>query len=180
MRLETDRLILRLIEKSDAPALFPLINDPDVARNLKTVPHPYPENELVPWIRKARIAARKKERFEMAIVLKETGLPVGACSLLHISWEHLRSEIGYWIGKPYWGQGYMTEAVTKMLDFGFADLGLESIHAYCFIRNPASIRVLEKAGFTHEGYIRHAIRKDGEFLDVRLLGMIREDYLSRK
>ncbi|MCX6377364.1 MAG: GNAT family protein, partial [Armatimonadetes bacterium] len=95
-------------------------------------------------------------------------------------WDHLRAEIGYWLGKPYWGQGYLSEAVAGMLEFGVMDLGLGSIHAYCFIRNPASLRVLEKAGLTHEGHIRHAIRKDGEFLDVLLLGMIREDYLSRK
>ena len=180
MKLETERLILRPIAESDVMLLHPLIDDPDVAAAMLSTPHPYPEHEFRSFTKKALEAVQRGERYEMVIVPKETGLLIGAIRLFNISREHLRSEIGYWLGKPYWGRGYMTEAVTRMLDLGFTDLGLESIHAYCFIRNPASIRVLEKVGFTQEGYIRHAVRKDGEFLDVRLLGMIREDYLSRK
>ena len=175
MRIETERLILRPMEESDADALFPLINDADVAINMLSVPHPYPEDAYVPWIRQSREAMERKEMYETAIVLKETGLPIGACTIMNISWGHMRAEIGYWLGKPYWGQGYMTEAVKGMLRFGFEELGLERIYAICFKRNKASARVLEKAGLKYEGLMRHGVKKGDEFLDVPLFGIIRED-----
>ncbi len=176
MGLETERLILRPVEEGDAPDLFPLINDPDVAAGLLTMPYPYPEEKLVPWIKTTRAAMSRKERYEMVMVLKETGLPIGACSLNEISWKHLHAEMSYWLGKPYWGQGYMTEAVKRMLAFGFEELGLERIYACCFTDNPASARVLEKAGFGYEGCARHEYKKGDKFVDMLHFGMIREDF----
>jgi len=175
MKLESERLILRPIEESDVPALFPLINDADVAADMLSVPHPYPEDEYVPWIRKAREAMERREQFPMAIVLKETGLPIGACDILNISWDHMRAEIAYWIGKEYWGRGYTTEAAKRMIEFGFEELGLERISAGCFPRNKASARIIEKLGFTFEGLARHAYKKDGEFLDELRFGILRSD-----
>ena len=176
MNLETERLILRPIEETDVPALFPLINDADVARNLMKVPHPYPEEEYVPFIRKVREAMQRREQFDMAIVLKETGLPVGSCAIEDISWEHMRGEIGYWLGQKYWGQGYMTEAVRRMAQFAFEELGFQRLHAYCFTWNAGSIRVLEKTGFRREGHIRRAVKKGDEFIDVFLYGLLRQEF----
>lgn len=178
MMLETERLILRPIEESDALALFPIINDPDVASGLLTMPHPYPEDGLVPWIRKAQEAMGRKEQYHMVIVLKEPGLPMGVCSLSDLSWEHANAELGYWLGKKYWGRGYMTEAVTGIVRFGFEELGLERIYACCFANNPASARVLEKVGFRYEGCARHEYKKDSEFVDMRHFGMIRQDFIE--
>ena len=176
MQLETKRLILRPIEETDVPALFPLINDPDVAATMVSTSYPYPEDEFLAFFKRALEAMERRERYEMAIVLKGTGPPIGAVRFFHISWEHLRGEIGYWLGQKYWGQGYMTEAVNRMAQFGFEELGFERIHAYCFPRNAASIRVLGRAGFRQEGHIRHGVRKNGEFNDVLLFGIIREDF----
>ena len=176
MQLETERLILRPIEESDAPALFPLINDADVAAGMLTIPHPYPEDAYVPWIRKSREAMERREMYEMAIVLKETGLPVGACTFSNISWVHMNAELGYWLGKEYWGRGYTTEAVRSMLAFGFEELGLERTYACCFTDNAASARVLEKAGFKYEGCARHEYRKDDKFMDMLRYGIIRQEY----
>ncbi len=179
MLLETERLILRPIEETDVPALFPLINDADVARNLMRVPYPYPEEQYAPWIRKAREAMERKEQYDMAVVLKETGLPIGAIGFHDVVWSHMRAEMGYWFGKPYWGNGYATEAAMGMLQFGFDELGLERIHAYSFTRNKASANVLRKIGMTYEGSARHAFRKNGEFLDIFLFGIIREEFAAR-
>ncbi|HET6453291.1 MAG TPA: GNAT family N-acetyltransferase [Armatimonadota bacterium] len=176
MRLETERLILRPIEETDVPALFLLINDADVACNLMRVPHPYPEEDYAPWIRNAREKMERREQFDMAIVLKETSLPIGSCAIEDISWEHMRGEIGYWLGQKYWGQGYMTEAVRRMAQFAFEELGFERIHAYCFPQNAASIRVLGRAGFRQEGHIRHGVKKGDEFIDVYLYGLLREEF----
>jgi len=176
MHLETERLILRPVEESDVPILHPLIDDADVAATMLSTPHPYPEHEFRAFINSARESLERRERYEMAIVLKETGLPVGAIRLFNIAWEHSRAETGCWLGKKYWGNGYVTEATLRVVRFGFEELGLEGIHAHCLVENKASARVLEKAGLLLEGKIRHAVKKGDEFHDVLLFGIIREDF----
>lgn len=178
MMLETERLILRPMEEADAPAILPFVIDGDVAYNLTRVPHPYPEEELVPFIRKSLAAMERREQFDMVVVLKETGGVIGVCALDDVSWQHMRAEMGYYLGKPYWGQGYMTEAAKRMLEFGFHELGLERIHAYCFVRNTPSAHVLEKIGMTREGLCRRAIKKDDMFLDVFIYGIIHEEFTA--
>ncbi len=176
MHLKTERLILRPFEDTDASVIFPLINEADVVRYLLAVPHPHPEDRLLPWMRSAREATRRRERFHFAIVLRETRLPVGDCSFHDVSWENMSAEFGYWLGKPYWGRGYMTEAVRELVRFGFEDLGLERIHARVQAPNIASIRVIEKAGLKLEYIARREVRKDGEFRDMLHYGLIREEY----
>lgn len=176
MILETERLILRPIAEADVPALHPLVNDPDVAASMLSTPHPYPEDEFRSFVVKAIEALERKERYEMVITRKDTGLPVGAIRFFNIAWEHLRCEMGCWLGKQYWGSGYATESVRRMLRFGFEELGLEGIHAYCLTTNHASVRALEKSGLTLEGHIRHAVKKGDAFHDVFLYGIIREEF----
>ena len=177
MRLETERLILRPMEEGDAPALFTIMNDPDVTHNL-LLPHPFPEDQVLAWITKRREAWEKRVLFAAAIILKETGELIGTCSLTDVSWDHLRAKLIYWLGKPYWGRGYMTEAAGRMMKFGFEELGLERISVGCFARSKASARVIEKLGFKYEGCLRHEFLKDGEFQDELRFGMIREEYVA--
>jgi RimJ/RimL family protein N-acetyltransferase len=178
IELHTDRLMLRPVREVDAQALFPLINDAEVAATMLQVPHPYPRDQFVPWIRITREAMANKERYEMSIVLKETGKPIGVCSL-NINWPNMSAEIGYWLGKSYWGQGYMTEAAARLLKFGFEVLGLERIHARCFVHNKASAKVLEKIGLNYEGIGRHEVKKGDEFLDIMHFGLIRSEFAAR-
>lgn len=175
MKLETERLILRPLKDSDAADLYPIINDPEVSNNL-LVPHPFPKSRMLPWIRERREALLNKERYMLAVVPREIGKAIGICGLIGISWEHMNGEMIYWIGKPHWGKGYITEAGRELLRFGFEDLGFERISVGCFTRNKASSRVIEKLGFAFEGCFRHEFQKDGEFLDVLHYGMLRADY----
>lgn len=174
MKLETDRLIIRPVEEFDAPALFPIMNDPEVTANL-LLPSPYPEDRVLTWIRSAREALDRGDRYELAVVPKDTGRAAGVCSLYRVSWEHLTAELVYWIGKPYWGCGYMTEAARRVLGFGFTELGLERISVGCFSRNEGSARVIEKLGFTYEGVARGEYKKGNERFDTLHFGMLRED-----
>ena len=174
MQLETERLILRPVEEEDAHAVYLMRSDPDVTFNLlsgmRTV------EEAVSWVTRCRKALECKEGYQMAITLKEDGRMIGVCSLLRVSWDHLNAELVYWIGKEFWGKGYMTEAAGRLIKFGFEDLGLERIGVGCFARNKASARVIEKLGFRYEGLARHQFRKDGEFLDELRFSMLREDF----
>lgn len=175
MKLETQRLILRGLEESDAIDLYPIINDPEVSNNL-LVPHPFPKSRMLPWIRERREALRNRERYMLAVVPREVGKAIGVCGLIGISWEHKNGELIYWIGKPYWGKGYTTEAARELVRFGFEDLGFERISVGCFTRNKASSRVIEKLGFKYEGCFRHEFLKEDEFLDVYHYAMLRAEY----
>lgn len=101
---------------------------------------------------------------------------MGAMGLLGISAEHERGEIGYWIGKPYWNQGYCTEAAQAMLNYGFQTLGFSRVVSRCLKRNPASARVMEKIGMTVEGCLRAHEKKWGRFEDVVIYGILRSEW----
>jgi RimJ/RimL family protein N-acetyltransferase len=108
-------------------------------------------------------------------ITDSSGTLVGAISL-RLELGHERAELGYWIGVPYWGRGYATEAAGAMVGYGFDELGLNRIHAHHLARNPASGRVLEKTGFTHEGLHRAHILKNGRFEDIHSFAVLRSDH----
>ena len=99
---------------------------------------------------------------------------IGTVGLAISDFDH-QAEIGYWLGRDYWGQGFCTEAVIAVLDYGFETLGLNRIFAQHIARNGASARVLEKAGFSKEGILRQHARKWGVFEDVICYGMLCKD-----
>lgn len=175
MQLETERLILRPFEDGDAPALMAIMNAPDVTANLLISPT-FSEEDVAETIRKRIEALENRERYCLAVVLKDTGTLIGMCSLTGVSWEHMHAELVYYLGKEFWGKGCMTEAAGRMVQFGFEELGLERIRVGCFARNKASARIIEKLGFKSEGLARHAYCKDGEFLDELRFGMLRSEF----
>ncbi|MGB5303829.1 MAG: GNAT family N-acetyltransferase, partial [Gemmatimonadota bacterium] len=125
------------------------------------------------WIESHVDAFRDRERVALAIADSNAVL-VGAISL-RLDLGHRRAELGYWIGLPFWGRGYATEAVVAMVEYGFKELGLNRIFAHHLARNPASGRVLEKAGFVHEGLHRAHVLKNGRFEDLHSFAVLRAD-----
>ena len=100
---------------------------------------------------------------------------VGAMGLEICETNH-HAELGYWIGRPFWGRGICTEAAQRVVCFGFEQLGLHKIHAHHLTRNPASGRILEKSGMVQEGLFRGHVRKWGVFEDVAMFGILRSDF----
>ncbi len=111
-----------------------------------------------------------------AIVLRDSPQLIGAIGLT-IDREVNKGELGYWIGKPYWNQGYATEAAVAVLAFGFEDLQLNRIRAAHLTRNPSSGRVMEKAGMLLEGTARQDMMKWGKYEDLTIYGILREDWV---
>jgi RimJ/RimL family protein N-acetyltransferase len=95
---------------------------------------------------------------------------------LHIAEAHRRAELGYWIGVPFWGRGYATEAARAAVAFGFETLRLNRIYAHYFAGNTASQRVLEKIGMRHEGRSRQHIQKWDHFVDLENYALLAEDF----
>jgi len=143
--IETKRLKLRRLRMSDAPRIARFCGDPGVGRNLAMTPMPYLDVAAEGWIMITRARAPLGRDFVFAVDLDGDGL-IGAIG------AHKRDEdgfeIGYWFGRPYWGQGYATEAARAFV-VSASQLGrLEAGH---FVDNPASGRVLSKAGFAYTG-----------------------------
>ncbi len=133
------------------------------------IPHPYPEDGATKWIATARPGS------DFAIVLRETREVIGGISIVE-SKQHRRAELGDRSAIAFWGQGYVTEAVRAIIDYGFRVLGLHRVYAECHGDNPASRRVLEKAGMTYEGRLRqHSFRVD-RFADKLVFGVLREEW----
>src|SRR5687768_11207668 len=151
--LDTARLVLRPFTLADAPEVERYVSERDIAAMTLSIPHPYPKGGAEEWIgtHAAKYAAGQLASF--AITERESGALAGAIGL-HLERAHGRAELGYWIGKPFWGRGYATEAGQAMLRFGFEALGLNKIHAAVFIKNPASDRVIRKIGMKWEGRLR--------------------------
>jgi RimJ/RimL family protein N-acetyltransferase len=105
---------------------------------------------------------------------RDSGELFGAVGL-QIEPGHALGELGYWIGVPYWGRGYATEAARALMRYGYSRLGLHRIQARHFLRNPASGRVMEKLGMSREGVLRQSVRKWGRFEDVVLYARLAED-----
>ena len=148
--LQTKRLVLRMFEPEDAPEVQRLAGAWEVARTMLSIPHPYEEGTAERFIEDARRALAAGERVNFAVVLREGRTLLGGVTL-SINGQDDNGKLGYWIGVPYWGQGYATEAVREVVRYGFEELGLHHIHSDHFGSNPASGRVLKKAGLSYEG-----------------------------
>jgi RimJ/RimL family protein N-acetyltransferase len=172
--LHTKRLILRPFSLADVPAVVALAGDWDIAFNTLSVPHPYTEDHAVQWIRQQNEQWKQKQAVTFAIAQADNTL-VGSIGLGLVPSFNL-AELGYWVGKPYWGRGYATEAACAVVDFGFEKLSLHRIQATHFGNNPASGKVMQKVGLLYEGCRRQHTLKWDEYRDIKLYGMLREDW----
>lgn len=169
--LTTARLTLRPISPEHKRAIIPLISERQVARNLLRVPHPYLDHHFDEFMQK--IADSDTDAVYSIFVRDENCLCGGMG--LHLALEHKRAELGYWLGLPYWGRGYATEAAHAVMAYGFDTLKLNRIFASHFSGNDASGRVLEKIGMKPEGKLLKHVLRLGEYRDVLLYGRVRED-----
>ena len=173
--IETKRLRLSPFTLDDAGEVQRLASDRDIASTTLHMPHPYENGMAEQWISTHREKYEKGEEVNFAITHREKGFLIGAIGL-NIIRQHERAELGYWIGKPYWNQGYCAEAGQAVLRYGLEALGLNRICAYHYKRNPASGRVLRKIGLKYEGCLKQHIKKWGKFEDCETYGILRSEY----
>jgi RimJ/RimL family protein N-acetyltransferase len=141
--LETARLVLRAPCHEDVKAIVALANDRRIAENTARIPHPYGAADAEQFI-----ATANRRDGEASFVIMRGDVLIGACS---VDPRADGVEIGYWLGVPYWGRGFATEAVRAAIDYAFGDLEHESLEAGARVSNPASRRVLEKCAFQWTG-----------------------------
>lgn len=173
--LFTERLCLRPFEMEDAPTVERLAGDRAVAATTLNIPHPYPPGTAADWILSRAAVWSNGSGLSLAMVDRSTGLLIGAISLTVVP-EHRRAELGYWVGRSWWGHGYATEATRGLIDWAFANWPLDRLEARHFHNNPASGRVLAKAGLTLEGWHQSALRKWGQPMDVAVWAILRKNW----
>lgn len=149
-RIETERLRLRLPELSDAPALSRYAGDYDIAKNTASIPSPYPVLAAEMWILISRAAWELGVSTRLSV--EQDGQLVGGGGIFKRG-EQAEWEIGYWLAKPFWGQGLGTEIGAALVGFARDELGAKTIIAGHYIDNPASGRILEKLGFAYTGEV---------------------------
>ena len=175
--LKTARLLLRKFQLSDAPDVQRLAGAPAVAAGT-FLPHPYEDGMAEQWITDQARAHEGGSAVSFAITLAGDATFIGSISL-DIVQTHRHARLGYWLGLPYWNNGYATESVKAVLDYGFNRLNLNRIYSPHFQGNEASGQVLRKVGMTYEGRMReHYVRFD-RFVDLELYGLLKREFMER-
>lgn len=176
--LETARLLLRPFRGEDAPEVQRLAGAFHIACTTLRIPHPYPDGAAEAWIASHPEQFERGEECAFAVTDRSDGRLLG-CVGLELCLPHLRAELGYWITKAFWGRGYCTEAVAAVLGYGFEAWNLNRIQAQHFSRNPASGRVMQKLGMSHEGRLRQHLRKWDVFEDVEIYAILHCEWTAR-
>lgn len=163
MPLRLQRVTLRDWRESDAEIIAPLANNRDVWINLRDrFPYPYTLTDAKHFIARAQA---ENPRYNFAVCLDDDR-PMGSIGIMPgIDIHRISAEIGYWLGEPYWGNGYASEAIKGFSEWVFEHYELVRLYANVFTYNPASARALEKAGFVLEATRRSAAIKEGKICD---------------
>ena len=163
---------LRPWQREDAPALRKVIDNKKVMDNLRDIPYPYSEQDAIDYLN-IILAADTNQTYAFAIVLEDKVIGnIGAFRQDNI---HSKSaEIGYFIGEPYWGKGYGTQALEQICEYLFENTDLIRLYAEPFSHNKGSRRILEKVGFEQEGTLRSNAIKNGKIIDMVMYSLLRE------
>lgn len=176
--LETERLILRKLNKHDAEDLYEYCKSYKSARYSKWEPH---ESVAVTksFINYSLNRAKRGEYFTWGIELKSTGKLIGTCSYTNVDGDYKIAEIGYGLTESYHGNGYASEAVGKILEYGFCTIGFIRMYAQVVKENIPSINLLETVGFECEGLLKNGVYLKGNPQDLFIFGITDSAYAKK-
>jgi ribosomal-protein-alanine N-acetyltransferase len=182
MVLEHGRITLEKIAGKHCSGLFDLLSDPDVLATL-TLNKPQNLDEMRKFISFCEREWNLDSDFTYTILMRNQAgdlvekQVIGQITLYDLSFLHSRAEIGLWIGKPYWRQGFGFEALQQLIQYAFTDLNLNRIQAHIFPENTRSIHLFEKIGFKYEGLNRQYVKKQLSYRDVVMYAYLKTDYM---
>lgn len=177
--IETERLLLRRACMEDAEPMFAnWASDPEVTKFLTWPTHE--TVEISQWVVESWVRESERENFyQWMIVLKETGQPIGSISVVNMDDRVEKAEIGYCMGRKWWGMGIMTEALSGVMNFLFNEVGMNRIEARHDVANPRSGCVMKKCGMIYEGTARQAGWNYQGICDISSYAMLREEWEIR-
>lgn len=179
MSLAARRVTLRKLTEDDAPALYALFSHPEVMRywSRSAMVDPAQADQLIDQV---LADYQSGESLPLGIERKSDQALVGNCALFNFHEASRRAEIGYALGRPYWGLGYMHEALQALLSYAFDQLALNRLEADIDPSNTSSARSLERLGFIKEGHLRQRWIVNGEVSDTGFYGLLRSDWLTSR
>lgn len=169
--ITTKKFNLRPVKLSDASMVAEKINNRTISRNTATIPYPYTLQDARNWVRKCVNDDKKKMSDNMRFIIEIDSALAGCVGVHKIVSGH-KAEIGYWLAKEYWGRGLMTEVVKVVTKYAIKKFGLKRVYAGVYSYNPASMRVLEKAGYQLEGIEKKSIKKSSRYIDKHLFAKV--------
>ncbi|HEX5130980.1 MAG TPA: GNAT family N-acetyltransferase [Candidatus Krumholzibacteria bacterium] len=171
VRIQLNRCLLREFRKGDEPSLVRHANNRNIWLNVRdTFPYPYRQADARAWVRLA-----STDGLNQVFAIDVDGFAIGAIGVHPGQGIYtLSAELGYWLGEEFWNRGIATEAVTAVTAYAFETFGMVRVYAEVFEWNTASMRVLEKAGFTREGTLRKSVFKNRQIIDQIMFSRIRE------
>lgn len=169
MLIKFDSYVIRDWHTRDARSLVRYANNRKIWINLRDAfPHPYRLRDALHFLKQVSV---QHPHTDFAIANGQEA--IGSIGfILGRDIHRFTAEIGYWLAEPFWNRGITSRAVALVTEYAFREFNLHRIYAYCFTTNPASVRVLEKAGFAREGILRASAFKDGRILDQFLYAKI--------
>ncbi len=172
----SERIRLRAMEKEDINLYVAWLNDPEVGDGIASY-LPISKYEEEKWFESTMAKHAAEHPLVIEINNGDRWIPIGDCGLMEIDWHNRRGELGILIGeKEYWNQGYGSEAVKLLLKHGFETLNLHRIFLRVFEDNLRAVHAYEKCGFVHEGRMRGAEFKNGKYIDILLMSVLREEW----
>ncbi|MBL8299461.1 MAG: GNAT family N-acetyltransferase [Rhodanobacteraceae bacterium] len=174
--LETTRLCLRTVWRSDLDAIYRLHSDTRAMRYWSFAPWTQ-RQQAQDWFEQRRHLGEREEIWPWAITSRRSGELLGLTTLYSVNRAQRRAEIGYQLSSPHWGQGYAQEALRASLSYAIDALELGRIEADIDPRNEPSCRLVERLGFRREGYLRERWQVNGEVCDTALYGLLAREFL---
>lgn len=172
--LSTERVLLRIVRRSDLPALMAVNGDPEVTKFLPYAPW-RSMDDADAWLERMLGIQAAGTALQFVLVERAGGTPVGTCLLFRHDEHSQRAELGYVLGRAYWGRGYMREGLQRLLQEAFGAMSLRRIEAEVDPANVASTRLLGRLGFVHEGLLRQRWVTDGVPHDVNVYGLLSDE-----
>ncbi len=173
--LTSERLKLISFEQASTETWFRLINNKEVAQTTLSLPHPCTMKEAKLWRQQEIDKIRQQQILRWSVSIKNNDCIIGSVKL-SLNRRFNSAEIGYWLGREYWGSGYAGEAASKVLNYAFEVLKLNRVEAYAMVRNKASSKILLKLGMVKEGLHRQLVLRWGEYIDVESYAILFDDW----
>jgi [ribosomal protein S5]-alanine N-acetyltransferase len=177
--VDAGRVRLRRINDDDVDSIYRIFSNPEVMRYWSTPPLPN-KHAAILHVRGTKDAFNSQRMINWGIARRENDLLIGTCTLFNFNFGSRRAELGYALDRACWGQGFMQEALSALVDYAFDELGLHRLEADVDPRNIGSVRTVERLGFQQEGYLRQRWQVAGEIQDALFFGLLKADWLARR
>lgn len=176
---ETERLLIRKVERSDAKDIFDYASDPETSKHLPWDEHQSIDDTL-DFIDTVNQKFFLMDNIDWGIELKSEKKLIGMIGFREWNNQNSCADIGYVLSPKYWNKGYITEAVKAVIKFGFDKVKVNRIEAHCDEKNISSSRVLEKCGMKYEGTLRKKVMIKNRFVNMKFYSILLEDYINDK